>query len=135
MAAQSGYDKMVRRLLAAGAQTAVAETRLQRTPLHVAALGGHVEAVRALVDVGGASLHIRDRDGKVALDLANEASTVQVLKHFAVLTKRFYDALEKGLVDPVRSAIDARPWLELRSSDWGRRPLHCAAEVKERVRE
>ena len=48
-----------------------------QTALHLAAMNGHLEAVRLLLD-HGADLEVRDEDGRTPLDLANAHRHVQV---------------------------------------------------------
>jgi len=58
-------------------------TRCSRgqTPLFQAVIKGSLDAVRALVEEGGASVDIRDDDGKTAIDLAKEYTSVEMYQH------------------------------------------------------
>jgi len=67
---------MARRLLAAGASPNVTQQN-DYTPLHEAALRGHVELVRELL-AHGADRSARNADGKTAADLAQEKGNTAV---------------------------------------------------------
>ena len=75
-----------------GANFALGDTKHQRTPLHMAALGGHTAAVEAIIE-GGADVNATDRHLWTALSLAakgNHRDTVLSLLRLGAGTRVFY---------------------------------------------
>ena len=78
VAARKGDPALVRALLDHGADANVEVGWKAWTPLHWAAQGGNVEAVRLLLAYGAAR-EVRDEDGNTALDIAAAAGRDQVV--------------------------------------------------------
>ena len=87
-ATAAGYEKIVRMLLANGADPNIREQG-GYTPLHAAAQNGDEIVIRTLL-YGGADLGIRSDDGKLPLDLALEAGHTEAARLLEEgITKRF----------------------------------------------
>lgn len=79
-AAMNGDVQMMALLLANGSK--VNDGNGNVTALHFAALYGHLDVVRSLVDVWGADINVRDRDGTLPLTyarFANQEAAVRLL--------------------------------------------------------
>ena len=84
-AAQKGFLRVVTRLVAAGAVVdAVTTDGCLWTPLHFAASRGNAAVVTVLLDAG-ASIHIKDKNGRSALDFATAFKHLPVM---ALLTAK-----------------------------------------------
>jgi len=77
-AASDGYVDGVTLFIDAGVGTDDELFELARTPMHIAALEGHAEVIRVLVEAG-ASLTVRDADGNTPLDLAEDEECRRLL--------------------------------------------------------
>jgi len=87
-ATAAGHEKIVRMLLANGADPNIREQG-GYTPLHAAAQNGDEMVIRTLL-YGGADLGIKSDDGKLPLDLALEAGHTEAARLLEEgITKRF----------------------------------------------
>jgi ankyrin repeat protein len=87
-AAAAGHEKIVRMLLANGADPNIREQG-GYTPLHAAAQNGDKIMIHTLL-YGGADLGIKNNDGKLPLDLAVEAGHTEAARLLEEgITKRF----------------------------------------------
>jgi len=87
-ATAAGHEKIVRMLLANGADPNIREQG-GYTPLHAAAQNGDEMVIRTLL-YGGADLGIKSNDGKLPLDLALEAGHTEAARLLEEgITKRF----------------------------------------------
>ena len=106
-AARDGDVAEVRRLIASGADLNGADgTVFGSTALHLAALFGHVDCVRVLVE-GGASVDKRTQFGCTPLHLAAEREHCEIVTYL----------LEKG------ASVNSR------DDRLGQTPLHCASSA------
>lgn len=78
-AAQTGNERIMRRLLRDERVDISATTNIGRTVLHCAAIEGRANVVRMLLDVG-AEIDARDDDGRTALHLAAEWGRPEVVR-------------------------------------------------------
>jgi cytohesin len=84
-AAHDGFLRVVTRLVAAGAVVdAVTTDHVLWTPHHFAARDGHAAVVTVLLDAG-ASIHIKDKFGRSAVDIATASKHLPVM---ALLTAK-----------------------------------------------
>lgn len=79
-AAQDGRIRIMELLLKAGANIAVTRESDGCSPLQVAAFNGHLDAVKFLI-AQGADIAYKDKDGKTALILAQEAGQIGVVSY------------------------------------------------------
>jgi glycerophosphodiester phosphodiesterase len=71
IAARNGNEKLIKYLLAKGADVKATTTEHNYTALHLAAIDGHMEAAKLLVDAG-IEVEALDQSEKTAAQLASE---------------------------------------------------------------
>lgn len=79
-----GNLPLLRRLLTAGVSVDAGDYD-QRTALHISAAEGNLQAVRLLVEEGGAGIEVRDRWGNTPNDEALRVAAGPVIRYFAGL--------------------------------------------------
>ncbi|XP_047501253.1 transient receptor potential cation channel subfamily A member 1-like [Penaeus chinensis] len=76
---RAGHTRVVQLLLSKGAL--LHRDHQGRTPLHLAAEGGHSRTITAILAIHGHTLNQRDKDGNTALHLAVRANMPEVVTH------------------------------------------------------
>jgi ankyrin repeat protein len=104
-AADEGDAKMVRELLAAGADANYTKDGDGRTALHKAARWGYLEIVQALVDAG-ADVQKRRMDGCTALIMAASNGHLEVVKALVSANADVNQANNRGQT-PINKATDS----------------------------
>jgi ankyrin repeat protein len=131
-AAKLGDATAVRKLLDEHAGLLnLADTGFGATALHWAALRGHVDVVRVLLEKG-ADTNIRNSDGETALQVAERAKRndiVQLLRGRAAPGGgSLIDAVRDGDLARVQQLLAANPGaLNQKDASFGATPLHWAA--------
>lgn len=98
-ASRAGYLDVIRLLLDAGADVNALTGAGKVTPLHRAAYMGHLEGVKLLIARKG-DPHLRDSDGKNALDKAKEKKNNPKCQKCAIyLTENFPNLVEEKQTD------------------------------------
>jgi len=131
-AAKLGDVSAVRRLLDEnGSLVNLPDTGFGATPLHWAALRGHVEVVRVLLEKG-ADASIRNTDGETPLQVAERAKRTEVVQLLrgrgTQSSASFTDAVRDGDLPKVQQLLSANPaLLNQKDGAFGATPLHWAA--------
>jgi hypothetical protein len=86
-ASKYGYEDITKALLNAGAEVNVDDIQKCGTPLVAASILGHKRIVEMLLE-NGANPHVKDREGKTALDYAQENSHGEIARILRHATKK-----------------------------------------------
>ena len=106
-AASHGLTEQVQYLLELGFDKGLVDSQ---SPLHEAAINGHLDLVKELVEVHACDIHLSDRRfGSTPLGWANQSNQTDVMAYLMSLDLDIFVAIAFNLVDRVTKIIDENP--------------------------
>lgn len=137
LAAENGHERVIEQLLTAGGKPTVKDW-MGETPLHLAASGGHCGTIEKLIKSAKPLVHMADNYGRTPLHSAAHRGILESVKILIVAGAVIDAVADQGspLHVAIKNAnIEASEFLVEQgasteiSDQFGRRPLHVAAET------